>query len=377
MTTGMTAGMNPGIKSLLILASLPLCLSLLACSEEAPLPPPESRPVKTMLIGGLAAGDQRQFPGVVDAIQKAEISFRVRGKLNTLPAKEGENVKQGQVLATLDPRDYQIVLNDRKASYDTAKANYDRAKELLEKNAISRVDHDNIRAKYHTAKANLDAAEQDLSYTTLRAKFDGFVAKRYVENFEEVFPRQAVLLLQDVSELEIKIDIPETIMIMLRKHKDTAKSETREPKRSVYAVFDQIKGQKFPLALKEIATKADVNTRTFQATLKMKNPEGYNVLPGMTATVFAEVFPGETGGDEAIELPLSAVVSSTDKQSTVWLVDEDTMTVSPVPVKLVLLTKEAVTVTGLNPGQRVVTAGASFLREGMQVTLLETGEQPE
>ena len=97
----MTAGMNPGIKSLLILASLPLCLSLLACSEEAPLPPPESRPVKTMLIGGLAAGDQRQFPGVVDAIQKAEISFRVRGKLNTLPAKEGENVKQGQVLATL------------------------------------------------------------------------------------------------------------------------------------------------------------------------------------------------------------------------------------------------------------------------------------
>jgi RND family efflux transporter MFP subunit len=377
MTTGMTAGMNPGIKSLLILASLPLCLSLLACSEEAPLPPPESRPVKTMLIGGLAAGDQRQFPGVVDAIQKAEISFRVRGKLNTLPAKEGENVKQGQVLATLDPRDYQIVLNDRKASYDTAKANYDRAKELLEKNAISRVDHDNIRAKYHTAKANLEAAEQDLSYTTLRAKFDGYVAKRYVENFEEVFPRQAVLLLQDVSELEIKIDIPETIMIMLRKHKDTATAGTREPKRSVYAVFDQIKGQKFPLSLKELATKADVNTRTFQATLKMKNPEGYNVLPGMTATVFAEVFPGETGGDEAVELPLSAVVSSTDKQATVWLVDEETMTVNPVPVKLELLTKEAVTVTGLNSGQRVVTAGASFLRKGMQVTLLETGEQPE
>ena len=369
--------MTAGIKSLLTLASIPLCLSLLACSEEAPLPPPESRPVKTMLIGGMSAGDKRQFPGVVDAIQKAEISFRVRGKLNTLPVKEGQNVKKDEVLATLDPTDFQIVLNDRKASYDTATANYDRAKELLKKDAISRVDHDNIRAKYHTAKANLETAEQDLSYTTLRAKFDGYVAKRYVENFEEVTPRQAVLLLQDISELEIKIDIPETIMIMLRKHKDTTTTNTREPRRTLYAVFDQIKDQEFPLDVKEIATKADVNTRTFQATLKMKNPEGYNVLPGMTATVFAEVFPGETGAAETIELPLSAVVSSTDKQSTVWLVDEDTMMVSPVPVKLELLTKEAVTVTGLKPGQRVVIAGAPFLREGMKVTLLETGEQPK
>ena len=330
-----------------------------------------------MLIGGIAPGDKRQFPGVVDAIQKAEISFRVRGKLNTLPVKEGENVKQGQVIATLDPRDYEIVVNDRKASYDTARANYDRAKALLEKDAISKVDHDNLRAKYHTAKANLEAAEQDLKYTTLRAKFDGYVAKRYVENYEEVFPRQAVVLLQDVSELEIKIDIPETIMIMLRKHEDTTTANAREPRRSIYAVFDQIKGQQFPLELKEIATKADVSTRTFKTTLKMKNPEGHNILPGMTATVFAEILPGEVDQADAASLPLSAVVSSTDKQSTVWLVDEKTMTVSPHPVKIGLLSKESITVEGLEPGQRVVIAGASFLREGMKVTLLETGEQPE
>ena len=373
----MTTGMTTGPKTFLAIASLPLLFSLIACSEEAPLPPPESRPVKTMLIGGIAEGDRRQFPGVVDAIQKAEMSFRVRGKLKTLQVKEGENIKKDGVIATLDPTDYQIVVNDRKASYATAKANYDRAKELVKKEAISKVDHDNIRAKFHTAKANLEAAEQDLSYTTLKATFDGYVAKRYVENFEEVLSRQAIVLLQDVSELEIKIDIPETIMIMLRKHQDTAKASTREPKRSVYAVFDQIKGQQFPLELKEVATKADVNTRTFKATMKMKNPEGYNVLPGMTVTVFAEILPGEVDQAGATNLPLSAVVSSTDKQSTVWLVDEKTMTVSPHTVKIGLLSKESITVEGLEPGQRVVIAGASFLREGMKVTLLETGEQPE
>jgi len=60
--------MNTGYRAILAGALLPILLT--ACTEEAPLPPPESRPVKTMLVGGDIAGDFRQFPGVVDAIQR-------------------------------------------------------------------------------------------------------------------------------------------------------------------------------------------------------------------------------------------------------------------------------------------------------------------
>ncbi|MGD2054885.1 MAG: biotin/lipoyl-binding protein, partial [Gammaproteobacteria bacterium] len=152
--------MNTGNRVILACILLPFLMT--ACSEEAPLPPPESRPVKTIVVGGAMAGDTRQFPGVVDAIQKAELAFRVEGKLMEILVKEGDQVEKDQVLARLDPTDYKIRLNDRKASYETAKANYDRAKELVEKGAISRVDHDRIRAEYFTAKSNLETAEQDL-----------------------------------------------------------------------------------------------------------------------------------------------------------------------------------------------------------------------
>ena len=364
--------MKTGYRAIVASTLLPLLLT--ACAEEAPLPPPESRPVKTMVIGGATAGDFRQFPGVVDAIQKADLSFRIPGKIIEIPVKEGDMVKQNQLLAKLDPTDYQIILNDRKASYATAEANYERAKQLVAKEAISKVEHDKIRAEYHTARANLDAARQDIKYTSLNATFSGYVARRHVENFEEVRRKQTVFTLQDISRLEIKIDVPETIMIQLRRAIDPGK--VTQPKREMYAVFDQIKGVKFPLSLKEFSTTADVNTRTFQATMKMETPEDYNVLPGMTATVFAEIFASEGGDSVSVLLPLSAVISDTDKDPLVWIVDDETMTVHSKSVQVGQMTADSITVSGVEPGVRIVTAGAAFMREGMKVTLLQTGEQP-
>ena len=357
-----------------ILAGILLPFLLTACTEEAPLPPPESRPVKTMLVGGDLAGDVRQFPGVVDAIQRADLSFRVQGKIIEILVREGDMVDKDQLLARLDPADYQIVLNDRKASFKTAEANFERAKQLLAKDAISKVDHDRIRAEYFTAKANLEAAEQDMKYTSLRATFPGYIARRHVENFEEVRRKQTVFTLQDISELEIKVDVPESIMIQLRRAIEPGK--VTKPEREMYAVFNQIKDVKFPLTTKEVSTTADPNTRTFEATLKMEHPEGYNILPGMTATVFAEVLASERGDSLSVLLPVSAVVADTGKDPVVWVVDEATMTVSARPVTVGEMSTDSISVTGVDAGQRVVTAGAAFMREGMKVTLLQTGEQP-
>ena len=227
-------------------ATLTLALSffLSACEEPPQTYVASSRPVKTIVISEDMTGDTRTFPAVVDAIQKADISFRVDGKIQKILVKEGDEVKKGQVLAELDPIDFNIRLKDRKASYDTAKANYDRAKALVEKGAISRVDHDNIRAKYHTAKANLKAARQDLLYTKLKANFDGNIAKRHVEKFEEVVLSQTIFSLEDVSALKIKIDVPENLMIIINKKQ--RKDE------NLHAVFDNISDQQFPLTFIEV-----------------------------------------------------------------------------------------------------------------------------
>jgi RND family efflux transporter MFP subunit len=344
--------------------------ALLVACEEPPQPVvAASRPVKTMVIGGQSTGDIRSFPAEVDAIQKADISFRVSGRIQKIHVKEGDQVIKGQLLAELDPTDFEITLKDRKASYNTAKANYERAKDLVGKGAISKVDHDNIRAKYHTAKANLDKAEQDLIYTKLKADFDGYIAKRYVENFEEVVLSKKIFSLEDVSSLKIIIDVPENLMIAIDK--------SRGGNRVLYAKFDTIKNKQFPLKFREVSTKADPTTKTFQVTMTMEPPKNYNILPGMTGTVFVEMSPTETLSDTAVTLPVSAVVPNNKKQATVWIVDENSMTVKPKQVTTGLMTGDSIQVNGLNQGERVVTAGASLLRNNMKVTLLQTGEQPE
>lgn len=354
------------VISLLILITT---LLLSACEEPAPPVEVSSRPVKTLVAGGSADLDTRSFPASVDAIKSADISFRVPGKLEKMEVREGDEVKQGQLLASLDPVDFNIALNDRKASFETAKANYDRAKQLVEQGAISRVDHDNIRAQFFTAEAALKEAEQNLEYTHLTANFDGYIAKRYVENFEQVLKSQTIFSLQDVSELKLVIDVPENLMILINRQRDTGD-------RKVIARFNNIPGVDFELDFLEVATKADPSSKTFRATFIMPNPPNHNVLPGMTATVIGEMFPEESTTDETVTLPVAAVISDTSKNPVVWVVDEKTMTVSPKPVTTGLMSGDSIQVKGLTKGERVVIAGAAFLRENMKVTLLETGEQP-
>ena len=92
--------------------------------------------------------------------------------------------------------------------------------------------------------------------------------------------------------------------------------------------------------------------------------------------VIADLFAEESSGDDFVTLPASAVVADSSKQPVVWVVDEDSMTVHSKPVTTGLLTGGSIQVTGLRGDERIVTAGAAFLREDMKVTLLETGEQP-
>ncbi len=342
---------------------------LSACEEPVQTFTVESRPVKTIVIGGDTAVDSRNFPAVVDAIQKADISFRVTGKIQKILVREGDEVTQGQILAELDPTDFQISLNDRQATYDTAKANFDRAVKLVDKGAISRVDHDNIRAKFHTAKANLNTAKQDLRYTKLKANFDGIIAKRHVENFEEVTLLKTIFSLEDLSALKIKVDIPEKLMIVI--------NDDNKGKRGVRAIFDSIPDQQFPLTFLEAATKADPQTKTFKVTFKMETPADYNILPGMTATVQADAPDTLSGASQYTLLPVAAVIADHEKQAMVWLVDEDSMTVKPKTVTPGIMLGDSIQVEGLRLGARVVVAGAAFLREDMKVTLLTTGEQAE
>lgn len=349
-------------------------LLLAGCGKtEQETTEPIVRPVKTMVVAGGETSGIRSFPGVVDASRKADLSFRVGGRVAKLLVREGEQVKQGQVLAELDPKDFQIVVNDKMAAFKRAKADYIRAKKLVGKGHISRMDYDRLEADYKSRLADLNKAKQNLSYTVLKAPFDGTIARRTIDNYEEVQASQVIFALRDNSTLEVKINVPENIILRLDK-KRLDKVKRAIP---VWASFDSAPGKKYPLTFKEAATKADPKTQTFRVTYTMPAPDDLRVLPGMTATVTADLSGRLTGKEKFVRyLPISAVTANAKLQSQIWVVDEKTMTVHAKPVKLGTMRGGSIEVLeGLQGGERVVTAGAAYMAEGMKVSLLHETEQ--
>jgi RND family efflux transporter MFP subunit len=352
-------------------------LAAIGCSKnEEPTAVEGPRPVKTVVVAAPDAGAarMRQFPARIDAMNKAELAFRVHGTIKELPVKEGDRVEPGQLLAALDPTDYEIAVKDAQASFDRASKDFDRAKELVDKGFISRTDFDTKEADYKNAEAALDRAKQDLAYTRLTASFAGTIAKRYVQRFEEVQAKQPVLAIHDPSLLEVKIDVPESLILQIRPSGSGRVEPGRIP---VTAEFDKWPDRKFDLTLREVATRADPKTQTFEATFTMQAPKAFQVLPGMTATVTADLRKVATS-EPVVYLPATAVTADESLKPFVWVVDEQTMTVHRKPVKVGRLRGWSIEVAdGLELGSRVVTAGVGHLAEGMKVRLLPQREEAE
>ncbi len=364
-------------RKTVIACSLVAAWALSACSEQAP-PQPEDvvRPVKTMVVAGVDASGRRSFPARIEAAQRADLAFRVHGTVQELPVKEGDRLREGDLVARLDPTDYQIVVNDRQASFSNAKKNYERGKELVSGGNISKMDFDRLEAEFKSAQAALETAQQDLAYTELKAPFDGMVARRLVERFEEIQAKQPIAVLQNVDRLEVKFDVPESIIRGLRASRKERGKDARHGAR-VFATFVDQPGREYPLVFKEISTKADPQTQTFEATYLMDQWEKGVVLPGMTASVTVDL-AGYVDTAMVVTVPVSAVVGDYKLAPQVWAVDESSMTVSPRAVKIGRLGGiEIEVLEGLEPGTRIVTAGTPFLAEGMKVRLMPDVEQAE
>jgi len=363
----------------LIAVFLAVSTLLVSCGgdkvEQAPQP---VRPVKIFTVEGAGGEALRRFPGTVQASQRADVAFRVAGVLQEMPAKEGDNVSQGQLLARLDPTDFQIALDDRQATFDNAKRNFQRAKQLVNDGNISRLDYDRMEAQFKTTQAALSAAQQNLAYTRLLAPFAGRIGVRMVDNFESVIAKQTIFKLQNISQLDIVINIPESLVRSLRTTGSDEDAAELESRRGIdaYASFEG-RTQRFPVTIKEVATKADPQTQTFKITLTMPAPTEFSVLPGMTATVELD-FGNVMDTDDAKWVPATAVVGDGELTAKVWVFDGETMTVSALPVTIGRLSNNRIEITGgLVGGEQIVSVGAPYLAEGMLVSRMQQTEQAQ
>ncbi len=350
---------------------------LIDWKTETPQEPPLIRPLKTMVIESPFASLERELPGTVKANRRVDLSFEVSGLVIEILVRKSEQVKEGQLLARLDPRDYQHDLDSAKAELDRASAHRDRIQVAVEKNAVSKQSLSDAIAAFEIAQANLRAKQKAFDDTYLRAKFPGVIANRFIENFENVRAKQPILSLQDISSVEVEINVPEAIVAHAKRENIATVKE--EDVRKFVATFDYLPGRKFDVVIREFATEADPKTQTYAVTFVMPSPEDVNILPGMTATVHALLRIAKEGTPPGYALPIGAVPIDGMGNYYVWKVEQDSgeiHTVRRADVNVGEMMQGVIQVLdGVAPGDRIAAAGVHFLQEGQRVRLL--GPAPE
>lgn len=340
-------------------------LALASCSEEKAETKPEIRPVKVVEIAKATNVRALEFSGSVKSRTEMNLGFRIAGKVTERLADIGDRVRPGDVLARIDPADYQLAVQSAEANLaattkgvETAKLAIDRATGLFKKDAVPKAQVEQAQLVYDqavstriAAASSLEQAKNQLGYAELKSDRDGIVTAISADRGQVVSAGTPVLTVVAEDEKEVQIAVPENDIAAFKPGKDV-KARFWSDDRLV------LDGK-----VREVSGSADPQSRTFSVRVSL--PDDSRVLIGMTATVEAKA----EGGADTITVPLSALAEK-DGGKIVWTVDRAAATVHARPVEVADFTAEGVGVTeGLAPGDLVVSAGTQFMTENLKVKL--------
>jgi RND family efflux transporter MFP subunit len=360
--------MNEGALKMKRLTMGLVALLLVGCAEEAVVEK-AIRPVRSQVVAASGASRVRSFAGVAKAGLESQLSFRVGGTVERVPARVGATVKRGQILAQLDPTDYELKVQEAvaglaqaKAAERNAEADYDRVRGLYENNNASLRELDGARATAESSEAQVEAAEkrleqarQQLSYSTLRAPVDGQVAAVDVEVNENVSSGQKLFLLTAGSDIEVEVALPGALIA------DIDEGQSAE------VTFDALPGRRFSARVTEAGVAAVGTATTFPVTVRLEEAD-----PGIRSGMAAEVSLEFGGGTASKRMLVPAVSVGEDRDGRYVFVFEEAGDGQGVvrrrEVSVGELTADGIEIlAGLTEGEVIVTAGVRRLSDGEEV----------
>ncbi len=346
-----------------------LCLAmatLSGCGASQPSDPRTEAPLVRTGVVVSTSGESDQLSGVIRARVEADLGFRVSGKIAERLVDLGAHVRQGQVLAKLDPQDYALALAAADAQVRSAQAQADRAvsderrlRGLVQSGAVSPLTYDQVRAAADSAVAQAaaataqrDVARHQSAYAVLTADADGVITALSADVGQVVAAGQPVMRLAHDGSREAVVDTPEA----------RRGSLPRQARAVLLALPDAA-----PMAatLRQVAAAADPQTRTFEARYVL---EGAAAEAPLGTSVRIDV-PRPTAGASGVLVPLGALVDR-ERGPAVYVVDPAHRTVHRRSVTVASLAEETARVTaGLQPGEVIVALGAVQLQDGQHVRL--------
>ena len=349
-------------------------LIALGCSKEPPAAP-KVAPVPVAVGHVKQVKTLRTVPvsgSVVSPYEPTRIAFLVSGKVREAFFREGEYVRRGALMATLDPSDYRFAADAATAAVRRARVaaeragdEYDRMAFLFERKSLARNDYEKFKAARDAAVLQLDqavAAEKEqkkrLADTRLHAPVDGFVSMRRVEPGQSVAAGNPAFEIVRLDPVEIRVGVPETDI-----HRVAVGQKA-------VVTLPAMPDQTFEGTVRIINISADARTRTYMTRIAIPNPQHLLRL-GMVA----EVRIVEDGEREVMTLPVETIVRDPQGATRVFVYYPDQKRVYAKRVTVGALIQDAVEIrAGLDGDEAVVLAGQDRLRDGITVRVVDPAD---
>ncbi|GGX94578.1 hemolysin D [Litchfieldella qijiaojingensis] len=367
---------NRSLPVLLLLGYLALLAT--GCTAESEEPPKLARVVDTYVVQPANGLSITTFSGRIQAAEKTSLSFEISGKIERMAVEVGDRFTAGDILAELDEARYQLIVNQRRAEENEARAqrqekrqDYTRQASLREKGFVSQAHLDAAKAALDTAESQFasavaarELAERDLRMTTLRAPFDGSVSQRHVEPSERVGANQPVVeVISERDGFEMHTSVPETLVSAI------------PPGSTHRVIVPALSEASIPATIRHLGTQPQ-SSNNYPVVLTLDEaPPG--LRSGMTAQVELSIHKPQATGAQASQwhIPLTALVYDTKGSAHVLRVT-DAMRLERVAVEVASVDDGVAAIRGeLASGERIVARGAEFVSEGETVSLL--GQGPE
>jgi RND family efflux transporter MFP subunit len=285
--------------------------------------------------------------GTVRAQLRAAIEPKVSGRIEALLVVPGQIVKAGDVLVRLDGREFQARLDQALALRDQARADFERQKQLLAGKISTQAEFDAAKARMGVTEANASEAETMLAYRTVSAPFAGTVTRKLADVGDLATPGKPVVELEDQTGLRLEADLPEALVARVKLGDKLAVS--------IPNAGTQVEG-----VVSEISPVADPVSRTFLTKLDLQ--QSATLRAGQFGRVAVPV-----GDSKAVRVPVSAVIRR-GQMELVFIAAAGRAQLRMVKTGKTL-GSEVEIVSGIEPGEKVITEGASQVRDGQPINI--------
>ncbi len=317
-----------------------------------------ARPVKSV-VARTSEFVERDFAGLSTPLMSVNLAFKISGQILGVPVVKGQLVASGELLAQIDPIDVELQLAADRSTFEQARSQYDRALRLLDHEALSKQEVESVESMYQRAKSAYENSEEMLQQTTLKSPFEAVVERVYVDTYQRVAAGESVMRIVTPTTSNVEFTLPESSLSAIKDSLTTFRVR-----------FDLLPHLSFVAKVTEYArTSSDASG--FPVTLQIENPNQilYPISSGMSCMITMSTPQLDRG---AVVLPLSAIYAPTAGGTFVWVVtSEGRVRLQRVEVDRLTGQQSVIIKSGVQSGERVVSAGVYQLQENQKVIILD------